>query len=65
MKLKNFSLFDPRFYSEVLGNSIATLFGLKCTLCKERLVHVNAMVIGVRCVKAFPKQILLHVVMIK
>ena len=63
IKLKRFSLCDPWFHSEVLGNSVATLFGLNCTLWKERVVHVNAIVIGVRCVKAFLKQIPLHIVM--
>ena len=60
MKLKRFSLCDPWFHSVVLGNSVATLFGLNCTLWKESLLHVNAMVISVNCVKAFLKQIPLH-----
>ena len=63
MKLKRFSLCDPWFHSEVLGNSVANLLGLNCTQWKERLVHVNAIAIGVRCDKAFLKQIHLHVVM--
>ena len=60
MRLKRFFLCDPWFRSKVLQNSIAILFGLNCTLRKERLVHINAIVIGVKCVKAFLKQIPLH-----
>ena len=63
MKLEKFSLCDPWFHSEVLGHPVATLSRLNCTLWKERLVHVNAMVTGVMCVEAFLKQIPLHVVM--
>ena len=63
-KSKRFPLCNPWFHFEVLGNSVATFFELNCTLWKERLVHVNKIVIGVKCVKAFLKQIHLHVVMI-
>ena len=60
---KLFSLCDPWFLSVEQGNSVAYLCRLNCSPWKERLVHVNAIGMGVRCVKAFLKQIPLHVVM--
>ena len=60
---KLFSLCDPWFLSVEQGNSLAYLCRLNCSPWKERLVHVNAIRMGVRCVKAFLKQIPLHVVM--
>ena len=54
-EVRKVSPLRPMFSFEGLGNSVATLSRLNCTLWKERLVHVNAMVIGVRCVEAFLK----------
>ena len=54
-KSKMFFLSDPWFHSEVQGNSLATFFGLNCTLWKERLFERNTILIGAKFVKAFLK----------
>ena len=54
-EVQNVFLWDPWFHSEVQGNSLDTLFGPNSTLWKERLFERNAVLIGVKFVKAFLK----------